>query len=90
MTFFKIIHSDLSLRTNFAHPSTYFREHATAQPISYVTLSRNNQNLYKMDKLVDFIMSYLREVAYFFRHISDLSLWNSDSLIAVAEYIFIG
>ena len=35
-------------------------------------------------------MSYLREVAYFFRHISDLSLWNSDSLIAVAEYIFIG
>lgn len=43
-----------------------------------------------MDKLVDFIMSYLREVAYFFRHISDLSLWNSDSLIAVAEYIFIG
>ena len=44
----------------------------------------------QMEKIVEFIMRYLKEVAHFFSHIGDIHQWTTDNLMAVAEYLFIG
>ena len=43
-----------------------------------------------MEKIVDFIMHYLQQVAHFLSHISDTQYWTTDNLIAASEYLFIG
>ena len=43
-----------------------------------------------MEKIIDFITHYLKQVAYFFSNIHDTQQWTQENLIAVAEYLGIG
>ena len=43
-----------------------------------------------MEKIIDFTMHYLRQVAHFFSQLQDTQSWTTNNIIAASEYLFIG